>query len=67
VSDYYSQEVRGIIDAASQGLSERADRRFIYVEVAFFQLWWREQTPEWRAEVRKQVNAGQLQFVNAGW
>ena len=67
IEEYYTNAVRNILDVATQGLAEDSTRRFIYVEVAFFQLWWREQTPQWRAQVQQLVEAGQLEFINAGW
>ena len=67
MSDYYSQEVRGIIDAASQGLSERADRRFIYVETAFFARWWEQASDAKRAVATTLVKNTQLEFTNGGW
>ncbi|GFS35795.1 glycosyl hydrolase family 38 protein [Actinidia rufa] len=33
----------------------------------FFQRWWEEQNVEIQEEVRKLVDAGQLEFVNGGW
>ena len=74
IPDYFTtgthkntNSVRVILDTASQGLSDSIARKFTYVEIAFFQLWWREQTPEWRAEVKALVRSGQLEFTNAGW
>jgi lysosomal alpha-mannosidase len=34
------------------------DRRFIYVEIAFFWRWWNQQTEETRNKVRQFVNEG---------
>eukprot|EP01018_Ginkgo_biloba_P019258 Gb_14040 [translate_table: standard] len=34
---------------------------------AFFQRWWREQSKEKQAQVKKLVDLGQLEFVNGGW
>ena len=73
ILDYYTtgthktNNVRNILDTATQGLAANPDRKFIYVEVAFFQLWWKEQNATWRKEVRAMVDRGQLEFINAGW
>eukprot|EP00850_Spirogloea_muscicola_P002507 SM000009S23636 [mRNA] locus=s9:1224350:1238286:+ [translate_table: standard] len=48
-------------------LLENSDRKFIYVEQAFFQRWWREQSRERKRTVKKLVKAGQLEFINGGW
>ena len=49
------------------GLLEDPNRRFIYVEQAFFQRWWEEQTPAKQGQVRDLVGRGQLEFINGGW
>jgi len=41
--------------------------RFIYVEVAFFNKWWVEQTDERKDLVKQLVNEGRLEFINGGW
>ena len=59
--------VQSIIDASVNALLENPDRRFIYVEQAFFQRWWAVQKPSKQAAVVGLVNAGQLEFINGGW
>ncbi len=41
--------------------------RFIYVEMAFFTQWWKEQDEDRRNIVRDLVSGGRLEFVNGGW
>jgi alpha-mannosidase len=67
VDEYYDREVRNIITTVVQALSENPARRFMYVEQAFFQRWWREQGDEKRALAQRLVKSGQLEFVNGGW
>jgi len=45
-------------------LDDNPDRRFIYVEIAFFWRWWNQQTDEMHNKVRKFVNEGKLLIVN---
>jgi len=59
-----TNNVRNILDTATGGLAANPDRKFIYVEVAFFQLWWKEQNATWRKEVRAMVDRGQLEFTS---
>ena len=56
--------VNSILDAMIGGLLEDPNRRFIYVEQAFFQRWWLEQTPTKQGQVRDLVGRGQLEFIN---
>lgn len=51
--------VQYIIDSVIEALDENPDRRFIYVEIAYFWRWWYEQTEEIRNKVRGFVNEGQ--------
>ena len=48
-------------------LKANPDRRFIYVEMAFFYQWWQEQTDEIKNDVKQLVNEGRLEFINGGW
>lgn len=59
--------VQSIIDATISSLLDNPDRKFIYVEQAFFQRWWSEQSPQRQGQVRQLVSSGQLEFINGGW
>ncbi len=64
-------------------LDQNPDRRFIYVEIAYFWRWWNEQTDEMHEKVRGFVNEGKsnkiplyimnflkkgrLEFISGGW
>ena len=59
--------VRHILDTVVEQLQLDAARKFIYVEQAFFQMWWQRQTPKVQQIVRGLVANGQLEFINGGW
>jgi len=67
VPGYYIDDVRRIITEAYEGLMADSARTYTYVEIAFFALWWKEQTEAVRENVRKLVKEGRLEFTNAGW
>ena len=48
---FHCVEVQYILDTAVSQLLENKERKFIYVEIAFFMRWWREQTPELQDQV----------------
>ena len=48
-------------------LEENADRKFTYVEQAFFTRWYNEQNHKMKTRVKKLVASGQLSFANGGW
>jgi lysosomal alpha-mannosidase len=56
--DIRPQGAQYIIDSAIESLLENPDRRFIYVEMAFFWRWWVEQTDDMQNKVRQLVNQG---------
>ena len=59
--------VNSIISAHVLALAENMDRKFSYVEQAFFQRWWSEQDTDKQNLVRGLVDRGQLEFINGGW
>ncbi|CAF1158677.1 unnamed protein product [Adineta steineri] len=59
--------VQYILDSVIQALVDNPDRRFIYVEIAFFWRWWNQQPEDIRNTVKKLVNEGRLEFISGGW
>ena len=59
--------VQYIIDTVVEQCQMNPDRKFTYVEQAFFHRWWTEQTASTKTAVRALVKSGQLQFINGGW
>ncbi|CAF1141929.1 unnamed protein product [Rotaria sordida] len=61
--------VQYILDSVVQALVENSDRRFIYVEMAFFWRWWNQQSDDMRNTVKQLVNEGlcRLEFISGGW
>lgn len=60
-------QVQYVLDTVIDQLEKDPNKHFIYVEVAFFIRWWREQTPEKQDSVKRLVANGQLEFINGGW
>ena len=52
-----------ILDSVILALDENPDRRFIYVEMAFFWRWWIQQNDQVKDKVRQFVNEGTFFFV----
>ncbi|XP_060071778.1 lysosomal alpha-mannosidase-like [Ylistrum balloti] len=59
--------VQYILDSVIPELLRDPSKRFIYVEVAFFARWWREQNNVTRESVQNLVNQGRLEFILGGW
>lgn len=56
-----------ILSTTMEELIKNPDRKFTYVEMKFFSMWWDEQTETMKTAVRSLVKEGRLEFVNAGW
>ncbi|CAI8613492.1 unnamed protein product [Vicia faba] len=56
--------VQNVLDSVMSSLLEDQNRKFIYVEMAFFQRWWRQQSKAMKLKVKELVNSGQLEFIN---
>ncbi|KAL2347102.1 hypothetical protein Fmac_001102 [Flemingia macrophylla] len=59
--------VQNVLDSLVPALLADKNRKFIYVEQAFFQRWWREQSDAIQNIVKGLVNSGQLEFINGGF
>jgi lysosomal alpha-mannosidase len=66
-SSIQSAGVQYIIDTVIMALQANPARKFIYVEMAFFFRWWREQDTATQTIVKNLVATGQLEFINGGW
>ena len=59
--------VQYILDSVIPQLVADPLKRFIYVEIAFFERWWNEQSEATQAKVKTLVAEKRLEFINAGW
>ncbi|CAH8875835.1 unnamed protein product [Trichobilharzia szidati] len=59
--------VQYILDSVIQALIDDPNRKFTYVEMAFFMRWWTAQTLTKRQIVKDLVQSGRLQFALGGW
>ncbi|KAA8548291.1 hypothetical protein F0562_004720 [Nyssa sinensis] len=58
--------VQNVLDSVISALLDDKNRKFIFVEMAFFQRWWRQQSEALKTKVKDLVNSGQLEFINGG-
>ncbi|XP_073007335.1 alpha-mannosidase At3g26720-like [Typha latifolia] len=58
--------VQNVLDSLVPALLKDKNRKFIYVEQAFFQRWWRQQSDVVKKVVKELVDSGQLEFINGG-
>ena len=62
-NDIQHAGVQFILDSVIPDLVANPDRRFVYVEIAFFWRWWNQQTEEMHNTVRQLVNEGNRDVV----
>ncbi|KAM0936003.1 putative alpha-mannosidase [Dioscorea sansibarensis] len=58
--------VQNVLDSMVTALLQDKNRKFIYVEQAFFQRWWRRQSDAIKKIVKELLSSGQLEFINGG-
>ncbi|XP_052778477.1 lysosomal alpha-mannosidase-like [Mya arenaria] len=66
-NDIQNAGVQYVLDSVIPELVNDPSKRFIYVEIAFFARWWREQEDNMKTVVKGLVNSGQLEFILGGW
>jgi alpha-mannosidase len=59
--------VQLIIDTVIDELMMDPKKKFTYVEMKFFSMWWRQQSDGMKNKVRQLVQQGRLEIVNGGW
>jgi lysosomal alpha-mannosidase len=73
IDEYYQgtgdapMSVKRILDNFINSLNDRQDRTFIYVEMAFFTIWYKTQTEETKLQVKKLLKEGRFEFINGGY
>lgn len=75
VDEYYSGVnddiqrvgVNLILSEVIPELIKDKEKRFSYVEMKFFSMWWERQTEAMKEDVRILVKEGRLELLNAGW
>lgn len=59
--------VQNVLDSLVPALLADENRKFIYVEQAFFQRWWRDQSETIQLTVKQLVSQGRLELINGAW
>ncbi len=59
--------VQRILDNFVDSLYDRTDRTFIYVEMAFFTVWYKQQNDIKRNKIKDLLKEGRFEFINGGY
>ena len=65
--DYYSTQTKHILDTVVATLIEDARRTFIWAEISYFSLWWKDASDQQKTQTRILIENKQLEFVTGGW
>jgi hypothetical protein len=65
IEGYYQSQVKHIIDTSLAAMLANPSRKFIYVEQAYFTLWWNDPntSDQQRAQMKQVVSEGRREFV----
>ena len=66
-TDHCHVSVKRILDNMVVFLSNKEDRKFSYVEMSFFKLWYDKQTDQIKQKVKNFIKEGRLEIINGGW
>lgn len=64
---YQKASVQYILDSVIASLLNDPNKRFIYVESAYFFKWWDQQSDTLKEQVKQLVNEGRLEFIGGAW
>ncbi|CAD8082066.1 unnamed protein product [Paramecium primaurelia] len=67
--EYYKDQhgVKQIISSYMEQLIKDKSKHFSQVEIAFFSIWWNEQSDTMKEQVKQLVKNEQLEFLSGGW
>ncbi|XP_074570190.1 alpha-mannosidase 2 [Curcuma longa] len=67
VEEYYNRQSRYILDTIVESLTKDSRRKFIWEEMSYLEIWWREASSDKKENFIKLVKNGQLEIVGGGW
>lgn len=65
--DYFTKEVKSILDTVVDALGKDSQKRFVWEEVSFLSRWWQQASDQQKDAVKKLRATGQLEFIGGGW
>ena len=65
--DYFTSQVRSILDKSVLYLSTFKDLRFIWSEMSFLHRWWKDATPEQKKNLTILINEGRFELCGGSW
>lgn len=67
LDQYYTQQTRHILDNVVDALAVDKKRKFIWAEMSYLSMWWKEADEKRKKLALEQLTNGQLEIVTGGW
>ncbi|KAJ7393930.1 hypothetical protein OS493_003599 [Desmophyllum pertusum] len=67
LDQYYTQQTRHILDNVIDALAEDKRRKFIWAEISYLSMWWKDTDDQRKKLALEQLSSGQLEIVTGGW
>ena len=64
---YYEGQTRHIINNMVTKVAESPRWKFIWAEISYLDLWWKESEPLLRNKLKELITSGQIEVVTGGW
>ena len=65
--EYYMKNVKYIFTNVLNALERNTKRTFTISDIAFFEMWWKDQTIDVKNRIKTLITNGQLEFAQGGW
>ncbi|EGC33541.1 hypothetical protein DICPUDRAFT_48877 [Dictyostelium purpureum] len=66
-SEYYNNKVQYILDGIYNELNNDENKKFNWVEIGYFSMWFENQNQTTKNSVKKLIKKKQLEFITGGW
>lgn len=67
MDEYYRESTSRILDSVTSELSKDSNKKFHWSDIAFFHMWWENQSKQKKEDVKILVNENRLIFIGGGW
>ncbi|EGD74845.1 hypothetical protein PTSG_07075 [Salpingoeca rosetta] len=67
LDEYYRKQTSQILTLMTQTLSQEPTVKFVWAEISYLSMWWKDQSSNVRETFKRMVHSGQIEIVTGGW